>query len=723
MKFLETLKKGWFGFLDMFGFKRSTKYVSNYLHDANMRSGIYMAAVIIVLETWLLIRQTIKYVIPKVSDFASFFPRFFKVTSNYWLFLFLGLAMLAYCLYYVTERRTKAKMITVLVFTGIGLLLCTLLPFESRMSALSDNVLDGILLISLYASIALMHLAIIGGTFYLTHNGKSEVLKSVLIITLFASSCLIFGIRISYLDWFFPSQEGEMKQLICFLMMSIYVACLLIWKPYVSIGIIGVVSVGFFLLLKVNESQRIIPEGDLINYVTFFISVIMVAISIYNQRLKEARKDEELEILATKDKLTGLLAFEYFTNLCVKRVQNGSKVPQDYIYLFLNVTSFKIYNDQRGFEEGNKFLRDVGEIITKEFKNDLVSRQSDDHYVIFAKNEDIKMKLLSVEQQVQKLDLDIRPGIKVGGYILEKIDDKPHRSIEKARYACETIDSVAGYAYREYDKKMHDEFHLVQYIVRHVDEAVEKGYIEAYYQPVVFSNTNKLCGVEALARWIDPKYGFLNPGIFITALEDAQLAYKVDLCMLELVCINMRKVLDNKGKIVPTSINFSRNDFSVIDVPAEVEKITKKYNIPTKYLHVEITESALLGENVNLKDAMKRLKEKGFEIWLDDFGSGYSSFNSLKDYEFDVLKLDMEFLKGFEKNQKSKPLIKSVIDMANQIGMRTLAEGVETKDQSSFLKTIRCERLQGFLYGKPMTYTDLNERIKKGELVIASKLI
>ena len=184
----------------------------------------------------------------------------------------------------------------------------------------------------------------------------------------------------------------------------------------------------------------------------------------------------------------------------------------------------------------------------------------------------------------------------------------------------------------------------------------------------------------------------------------------------------MREVLDNNEVIVPTSINFSRADFSVIDVPSEVDRITKKYNIPREYLHIEITESALLEEHADLIDATNRLKENGFAIWLDDFGSGYSSFNTLKDYSFDVLKLDMEFLKGFATNEKSKPLIKAVIDLANQIGMRTLAEGVETDEQAKFLKSINCERLQGYLFSKPITYEELNQGIAEKKFVISKNL-
>ena len=509
-------------------------------------------------------------------------------------------------------------------------------------------------------------------------------------------------------------------------MMSIYVGCLLIWKPYISVGILGTIFLGFYLLLKGlvtwQEGGREFPEGDEVNYITFFISLTMICISIYDQRISEGRKDEELEVLATKDKLTNLCAFEYFVSLCGKKIENDNIQKGEYIYLFFDITSFKIFNDQRGFDAGNTFLKKVGEILTDEFPNSLISRQSDDHFAVFTKYENIEDRLKEVDDRVKELDLDIRPGVKVGGYPFYEKDEDIHQSIGKARYACAVLKKQGGHKYLLHDRSMHEKYIQVQYIVSHIDEAVANGWIVAYYQPVVYSNDRKLCGVEALARWIDPKYGFLNPGIFIGALEDAQLAYKLDLAMLEIVCKNMRQVLDEGGTIVPTSINFSRADFSIIDVPTEVKRITEKYKISPEYLHVEITESALLDEHADLKEAMKRLKENGFAIWLDDFGSGYSSFNSLKDYSFDVLKLDMEFLKGFETNQKAKPLIKSVIDMAGQVGMRTLAEGVETDEQAKFLKSITCEKLQGYLLSKPIPYEELNKAIKEGKFVISKEL-
>lgn len=711
-------------FVDMLGFGKTSKYVQKYLHKTNIRSGLFMGAVVVILEIWLVIRQHNEYIIAKTIENGNYFKNVFDYTSLYWLLMFMGITMFAYCIYYLRDKKGKNEMIAIIAIAAVGVILCCLLPSENRIQNPNPKrVVDTVLLIVFYASIFLFQASVIFAAIYSYKGGKAEWITSVLIVTLFALCCLVFGVKVSYSDFF---STKDQKQIICFLTMVIYVACLLIWRPYLSVGLLGMVFLGFYFMLKANSEARVLPDGDELNYITFFISLSMVSISIFNQRLLEARKDEELEILATTDKLTGLLRYTYFLTLVDKKIKDEDLKESEWAYLFLDVSNFKVYNDQKGYKAGDAFLINVGKIISNTFPNCYLSRQSDDHYAVFVPNVDLFDKLDEIRAKVRDLDFDIKPNIIIGYYILTKENGHyldSHTSIEKARYACAELKKRHGNDYLAYDEQMHDRYNLVQYIVSKIDEAIANNWIVVYYQPVIYSKDGKLCGVEALARWIDPKYGFLNPGVFIPTLEDAQLAYKLDLAMLELVCHNMREVLDKGEKIVPTSINFSRADFSAIDIPNEVVRITKKYNIPAEYLHIEITESALLDERVDLVDAMNRLKANGFALWLDDFGSGYSSFNSLKDYDFDVLKLDMEFLKGFDKNKKSRPLIESVINMANQIGMRTLCEGVETSEQMAFLKQIDCERLQGYLFSKPIAYDELNKMIKEGKLVISDTLI
>ena len=308
-----------------------------------------------------------------------------------------------------------------------------------------------------------------------------------------------------------------------------------------------------------------------------------------------------------------------------------------------------------------------------------------------------------------------------GNYDYGKKED-PHQSVEKARYACTELKMHRSGTFLKYDQEMHDKYRLVQYVVRHIDEAIENGYIKAYYQPVAWSKDRTMCGAEALARWVDPKYGFLTPYLFIGALEDSQLIYKLDIAVLRIVCKDIRYNIDNGLPAIPVSINFSRFDFAVVDIVSMIDEVVTEIGIPKNLLHIEITESALTEDEDNLKKAMDRLHKLGYEIWLDDFGSGYSSFNVLKDFDFDMLKLDMKFLVGFEGNAKAKTLIKAVVQLADQIGMKTLCEGVETDEEAEFLKSVHCGRLQGYLIGKPMPYDEIKEKIIAKQYIISKDL-
>ena len=766
MKILSSL---WNGFLNIFGIRKNSKYVKNYLNEANMRSAVYMGFVIFVLEVWLVIRQFIEYVLPRLIDPANnlkpaeaaanlnAFEIFYKYTSIYIVMMSFGVAMFVYSLQYISKKRTLSKMIIPIVFAGLSLIICCFLRLEfaagiesiSFATALSSTY--SVFRLIFYLAVVLFDIGIIFSSIYRYRGGKRESLSSIMVISLFALVCLMFGVMVSYFDFtnstIYPAtsvtyvsngvsktKTGDVlfndkynKQIICFLMFTIYIGCLLIWNPLISIGILGTLFLGFYFAINhvANLGGRILPDGDKINYITFFISLTMVCISIYNQRISEAKKDEELEELATKDKLTGLMSFEYFILQVRERIERYNIQKSDSVYLFFNVTNFKVYNDQKGFEQGNKFLKDIGQILSETFNTySLICRQSDDHFVVFAFNKDIEEKINTVNQRIQALDADIKPGILVGAYEVYNPNDDPRYCVEKARYAYSALKrNNNGKLIFYYDEKMHDDYLLVQYVVTHIDEAIEKGYLKAFYQPVVWSKGRALCGAEALARWIDPKYGFLSPAKFVPALENARLVYKLDKEILRLVCQDIRYNIDNGLPVLPVSINFSRADFGLIDIVEVVTSTVEQYKIPHELLHIEITESALTDEEDTLKLTINRLHENGFATWLDDFGSGYSSFNVLKDYEFDVLKLDMKFLTGFSNNNKARALIKSVVAMAEQIGMKTLCEGVETMEQAAFLEEASCGRLQGYLYGKPLSYNDIMERIKNGEFELSDDIL
>ncbi|MEE3467393.1 MAG: EAL domain-containing protein [Eubacterium sp.] len=317
---------------------------------------------------------------------------------------------------------------------------------------------------------------------------------------------------------------------------------------------------------------------------------------------------------------------------------------------------------------------------------------------------------------------EIYLGVKAGGFRPESRAQDIRSACDHARYACECIKSNYDESYREYDHSMDEGVEKKHYIINHVRDAVTHGYVKAYYQPVVWADDCTVCGAEALARWIDPKYGFLSPGDFITALEDARQIHILDRGIIEIVFRDLRERINSGEPVLPVSVNFSRLDFELYDVAGYLKEMVEKYEVDPKFIHVEVTESALTVHFEGLRKTLEELKEIGFTVWLDDFGSGYSSLNVLKDFEFNVVKIDMNFLSNFNSNHKTKPILNSVVNMAEQIEMRTLTEGVETEEESAFLKEIGCERLQGYLFGKPMPKEELYEKIRVGELILSDRI-
>ncbi|SFC90683.1 EAL domain-containing protein [Butyrivibrio sp. YAB3001] len=237
------------------------------------------------------------------------------------------------------------------------------------------------------------------------------------------------------------------------------------------------------------------------------------------------------------------------------------------------------------------------------------------------------------------------------------------------------------------------------YVVQNIDEAIKNGWIKIYYQPVIRSITKELCGAESLARWIDPKIGFLPPDKFIGALENTQQIHKLDCYMVECVCRDIHDLMAKNKPVVPVSVNFSRLDFEMLDMVYFVEQLVAKYDIPRDMLHIEITESMIVSDENLMSQVIRDFRSTGYEVWMDDFGSGYSSLTLLKDFDFDLIKMDMRFLSTF--TDKSKQILRSAITMAKDLGIRTLAEGVEKQEHFDFLQSIGCARIQGYFYGKP----------------------
>ena len=391
---------------------------------------------------------------------------------------------------------------------------------------------------------------------------------------------------------------------------------------------------------------------------------------------------------------------------------------QPIIFLFFDVENFKSYNEKYGFHAGNELLIKLAHMIDDAFKSSLVSRYSDDHFVVLTRSDGVQNVIGQLSGEVKKLQKEVHLELKCGAY--KPVGDEADISLacDRARFACNSIKKHYDRTLRLYDKSLEDKFHLKQYIVNNIDTAIENNYIKVYYQPIVSTIDGRICGLEALARWQDPNYGLLSPGAFIEILEEYRQIYKLDKYIIEAVCRDYRDSVDNDRPFFPVSLNFSRLDFELCDIVGYLCETVERYNVPKNFIDIEITESALTDQKDFLPNAIKELRSYGYKVWLDDFGSGYSSLNVLKDYQFDVLKIDMKFLSGFRNNEKTRPILENIVNLTKQLKMVSLTEGVETKEQFDFLGTIGCERAQGYLFSKPVPLEELRERIASGELSV-----
>lgn len=278
------------------------------------------------------------------------------------------------------------------------------------------------------------------------------------------------------------------------------------------------------------------------------------------------------------DPLTGLPNMEY-GRLCgenyVEDIRNAGGSP---VLIFFDIVGMKLYNSANGFNQGNEFLIDFASCIKKQFPDNLICRFSNDHFAVVADSSGIEDRLniirKSVKGTVSKISMDLYVGIcniEEYGVFLD--------ASEKAKLACNIQKKKGDNFIRYYDKELHKDLILQNYVVNHIDEAIANGYIKVYYQPVVRTITETFCGMEALARWIDPQNGFLNPGVFIGTLEESRQIHKLDSYIIEQVCKELREELDQGRPIVPVSFNLSRLDFIGCDIFNVVESALMKYRI------------------------------------------------------------------------------------------------------------------------------------------------
>lgn len=339
--------------------------------------------------------------------------------------------------------------------------------------------------------------------------------------------------------------------------------------------------------------------------------------------------------------------------------------------VFFNITNFHLYNAAHGFRQGDLCLQHIENILQEVFPCQPVLHLGSDNFSVLA--------------FIGNPNIALKAGIRfLTG--LPSTKDLNVAFDSEAKIACDTIKKDASRHWAVYTKKLGLRHQMQNYVREYLDEAMAKGYIRVYLQPVVRTLTGKLVNAEALARWESPQYGTIAPGIFIPVLEEAHLIHKLDAYILHAVAKMAREKLDANLPVLPISVNLSRLDFLLQDPFAVAETIREEYRLPLGLIQIEVTENALVGRMDSVLNGIQKFQKKGYPVLLDDFGSGYSSLNVLKDYDFDTIKFDMKFLHPF--TAKSRKILKYLVSMAKDLSVHTLAEGAETKEQCDFLREI-----------------------------------
>ncbi len=402
------------------------------------------------------------------------------------------------------------------------------------------------------------------------------------------------------------------------------------------------------------------------------------------------------------DPLTGLPTMNHFVDMSGIGMKSILARGRGCVFLCFDFSGLKSYNLKFGNAEGDSLIKGFAKILSSHFSPFCLGRFGADHFYGFTQMEGIEGELKTIFEEVKSLNKGNSLPVRVGIYPLK--EDKPFDSFnccDKAKFACDLDRTTYASHFSYFAPEMERSIAIRDYVLSHVDEALEKGWIKAYYQPVIRAVTGNVCGEEALCRWEDPTYGLIQPNDFIPYLEEARLLYKVDVFMVSLVVEDFKKKEKAGLPLVPVSINLSRYDFEQGDIVNEIKSALSRGGYPPSLINVEITEAVAGHDQQFTKTQIKRFHDEGFKVWMDDFGTGYSSLNVLSDLDFDLVKLDMKFLKNFSQNGKSAALLSAIIEMAQSLGIDTLCEGVETREQLVFLINHGCDKIQGYYYRKP----------------------
>lgn len=381
---------------------------------------------------------------------------------------------------------------------------------------------------------------------------------------------------------------------------------------------------------------------------------------------------------------------------------------------YLQMLRFRDYNAAYGQEEGDILLHDLGMLVTETFQTDSCARLYADHFAVFYDGEDVEARCRELHDRALRLREDFAVHLNIGVYRPGDEQVSAATAIDRAKVACDETQRDEHVFLNLYSDALAERLRLDAYILENVDQAMQEGWLEVWYQPIMRAMTEEVSGFEALARWNDPAHGMIAPGRFIPVLESRGLASKVDSYVAEQACRAISAWVGAGHRGVPISVNLSRADFISSDPVSMIASCVRRHDVPADLLWIEVTETTAMQSPEVIAKAIDQFHEAGHKVLMDDFGSAYSSLNALGMFDFDELKIDTSFIQNFD--DKAREVVTSIIGMAKELGIHTLAEGIETEEQATYLRSVGCEHIQGFYYGRPQPLAQLEEWVAVSHL-------
>ena len=421
---------------------------------------------------------------------------------------------------------------------------------------------------------------------------------------------------------------------------------------------------------------------------------------------EKALRKESFDYAIHYDYLTGLPNMSYFFEQAEIARKNMLKQGGLPALVYLDLRGMKSFNHKYGFSEGDKLLRLFARLLGETFHTENCCHINADRFAVYTDETGLEEKLERLFEEWQNVKNGMHLPVCVGIYPNRLEVIPPALAYDRAKVACDALKRTKGKfssSYQYFNTELSSGLAKRQYVLENLDRALSEGWIQAYFQPIKRAINEKVCNEEALARWIDPVKGTLSPADFIPFLEDEGLIYKLDLYVLERV-LDAIRIKEAEGLyIVPHSINLSRSDFDACDMVEEIRRRVDEAGVSRDRISIEITESVIGSDFDFMKEQVHRFQELGFPVWMDDFGSGYSSLDVLQSIKFNLLKFDMNFMRKLDESDDGRIILTELMKMASALGVDTICEGVETEQQVRFLQEIGCSKLQGFYFSKPST--------------------